>query len=98
MFPGDSRSKWKGKLLADSRVSHMWDEEKIAGRWFAEYLRQQEDYKTKITWDAYFLYSPEVHWNLTLPPPLSWGSPILSKSRGLGRSLFPLLDKLTTPE
>ncbi len=70
----------------------MWDEEKIVGRWFAEYLRQQEDYKTEVTWDAYFLYPPETHWNLTFPPPLSWGSPIISKSRELDRVLPPLLD------
>lgn len=92
MFPGDSRSKWKGKLLTDLRVTHMWDEEKIVGRWFTEYLRQPEDYKTEVTWDAYFLYPLETHWNLTLPPPLSWGSPIILKSRELGRVLLPLLD------
>ncbi len=76
----------------------MWDEEKIAGQWFAEYLRQLENYKAEVTWDAYFLYSSEARWNITLPRPLSWGSPVVTKSRGLGRNLLPLLDNVTASE
>ena len=69
----------------------MWDEKKIAGQWFAEYLRQLESYKAEVTWDAYFLYSSESRWNITLPRPLSWGSPVVTKSRKLGRNLLSLL-------
>ncbi len=86
MFPGDARSKWKDRLR-DPRVSHLWDEKKIVGRWFAQHLHQK-----KTVWDAYILYSRQAHWNLESPPIASWGGPVIARSHELRRNLIRLLD------
>ena len=36
MFPGDAKSKWPASLLTDPRVTHLWDEGKLVGRWYGE--------------------------------------------------------------
>jgi hypothetical protein len=32
---GDDRVEWDGQILNDPRVTHLWDAERVTGRWFA---------------------------------------------------------------
>ena len=36
MIDGDEKDAFKPRLLDDPRVVHLWDEDKVIGRWFAE--------------------------------------------------------------
>ena len=38
MIPTDARSEWPTDRLADSRVTHFWDAQKVAGRWYASHV------------------------------------------------------------
>ena len=38
MFPGDSREYWRPDLLTDSRVVHLWDDERSVGRLYYQLL------------------------------------------------------------
>jgi hypothetical protein len=31
MVPGDTRRAWESRVLADPRVTHLWDEKRITG-------------------------------------------------------------------
>jgi hypothetical protein len=79
MLPGDDRSEWEFSLLSDSRVTHLWDEEKLAGRFFA----QSEDFYLPIAWDIYYLYGPDARWDDKPSPLVSWGYTIMGKRNQL---------------
>jgi hypothetical protein len=34
MLLGDSREAWDPAVISDDRVTHLWDERRLAGRWF----------------------------------------------------------------
>ena len=87
MIPLDYRWRWDDKVMTDPRVIHLWDEEKIAGQWFAEHV---EDYQG-VVWDTYYLYSPEARWDLAPTSLISSGSTVLAKREELQRSILPLL-------
>jgi hypothetical protein len=61
----DSRGAWNGNTLPDPRVLHFWDGERYVGEWFAEKV---EGYRG-VSWDAYYLYSPDATWE-TIPTSL----------------------------
>jgi hypothetical protein len=56
MLAGDSRAGWRSGAMPDPRVTHLWDEERIASRWFAEHVVGAQGF----TWDIYFLYGPNA--------------------------------------
>ena len=87
MLYGDSRERWDSGGLEDPRVIHLWDEDRIAGRWFAE----QEEFYAPVAWDAYYLYDSDARWSDTAPPLESLGSTILSKRDDLQNDLLALL-------
>ena len=86
--PGDARSEWPEQVLTDSRVIHLWDEERVTGRWFAEH----EDTFFPIAWDIYFLYGPDAHWGTEPAPLVSSGFTIIGRSSKLRADLLPLLN------
>ncbi len=51
--------------MPDPRVTHLWDEQRLSGRWFAQHLHNAQD----IIWDGYLLYGPDAKWE-ALPEPL----------------------------
>ena len=87
MLFSDSRSRWDGSIISDPRVIHLWDEQRVVGRFFAEH---EESY-LPISWDAYYLYSPDAHWGEEPSPLVSWGTTIRSRSGQLREDLLPLL-------
>lgn len=84
MVFGDSRSRWDGAGLADSRVTHLWDERKVVGNWYSANVTQRRG----TTWDFYAVYGPEAR---DLRSPLSMGAPIIFKREDLAASIGPLL-------
>jgi hypothetical protein len=91
MLGGDSRSAWRSGALPDRRVTHLWDEQRLAAQWFSRHVEQTEG----LVWDTYMLYGPDATWaNMeTAPEPLiSSGATVVNKRAELESSLLPLLD------
>ena len=82
MVEGDERQAFKPELLSDSRVTHLWDEQRVVGRWFAERF-EVEDFGGQITWDAFFLFGSDAGWDEKPHPLLSSGFPIRLKREEL---------------
>ncbi len=74
--------------MTDPRVIHLWDEEKIAGQWFAENMEGYEG----IVWDIYYLYGPEAEWTHIPQPLISSGFTVLGQREELQTHLLPLLE------
>jgi hypothetical protein len=92
MYPGDERSKWPASLLADGRVTHLWDEEKIVGRWYNERadsmrpsLTPESKWNGQILWDSYLLYAPDATWDDAPTRLLRWGRTIVAAREALRR-------------
>ena len=89
MLGGDQRASWDSAVLTDPRVIHLWDRDRLAGRWFAENL----DGYQGVSWDAYYLYGPGPDWQTTPGPPLSAESSILSHRDELRAALATLFSR-----
>ena len=89
----DARAKWLADILTDRRVTHLWDEQKTVGQWYAQYVtRGGTAGSHAVAWDAYFLYSPEALWQpAQAPVALRWGSPIVKGRDELQQGLSDLL-------
>jgi len=87
MLWGDAREAWDPGVIFDSRVKHFWDQEKLAGQWFA---KNAEGYQG-IVWDAYYLYGPEATWGAAPPSVLSSGGTIYGERQQLEQAILPLL-------
>jgi hypothetical protein len=87
MLPWDSPLAFPSaqKTMSDPRVTHFWDKEKIAGRWFKENVTP--DYQGKVIWDVYYLYGPEAEWGSTPQPLLIWGRTIMGNSQELSQEI-----------
>jgi hypothetical protein len=70
MLGDDARSKWDIELLADSRVRHYWNADRLVGTWFAEEVVGFDG----VVWDAYYLYDARARWNESPLPAISTGS------------------------
>ncbi len=96
MYPGDAESKWPRELLADPRLQHRWDEDKDAGKWFLEHLkdlRPAHDVEGKFPqkadamWDTWMLFDRTARWTDKPGGLLSWGYPIIKSQELLTRDL-----------
>ena len=85
MLLSDDRSKLDPTVLADPRSTQFWDQDKIAGKWFAQNVDHFPNGST--SWDAYYLYVASARWNSSLPPFLATGHPVLSAASNLQRAL-----------
>lgn len=90
MLPTDARSKWDPEYLSDRRVSHFWDEERIAGLWFARAGVGGLGY-AGVVWDAYLLFAPQASWDDEPGPLVSAGAPVVAKGGQLEAELGRLL-------
>ncbi len=81
MYPGDARSKWSPSFIADPRVVHLWDEQRVVGRVFLSRLpgwaaRRAPDTMEPVddaVWDAFFVYVPGDGWQDAPRQPRFWG-------------------------
>jgi len=89
MYPGDDRSRWDVTLLEDARVTRLWDEQKIVGRWLVD--QKVVDYDGDTLWDAYLLFGPKAIWDATLARLISWGEPVYLRKRELEGALSSIL-------
>jgi len=90
----DSRARWRSDLLADRRVTHFWDVDSEAGRWFFQHVTRREG--ADVEWDGYCVYPASARWESVPSPLLRWGRTVLGDREGLQGALLPLLE--TAPE
>jgi hypothetical protein len=84
MLAGDSRRGWDGARLIDTRVTHLWDEQKVVGDWYSANVTREPT----TTWDFFAVYGPDA---ADLAKPLNSGRTIVSRSTQLKSSIEPLL-------
>jgi len=89
MLGGDAREKWDGTTMPDTRVTHFWDGELQVGQWFAE---QVEGYRG-VSWDTYYLYSPDAKWETMASHLVGSGGTIYDEREALKMQLSTLLEK-----
>jgi len=87
MIRTDSRWLRQKRWLDDSRVVHFWDEEKLAGRFWAENVTQAGD----IEWDAFFLYGPDASWGERPARTTGLGPAHSQRKTAAGRGAIPSL-------
>src|SRR4051812_44184190 len=87
MLWGDSRDGWDSTVLPDARGTHLWDGQKLVGRWFAT----QDANPQGIYWDAYWLYGPTARWDAAPGPLVGRGGPVIDVGGQLQSQLVPLL-------
>ncbi len=99
MTKTDARTEWKKWRMPDSKVTHFWDEKKLLGEQFAKYVEPKSAWlirtKSKVEWDAIYLYGREAVWRETenVPSPLIvWGRPILNVRKNVMKKILPLLE------
>jgi hypothetical protein len=92
MLAPDARSEWDSRALADRRVTHFWDGERLAGTWLADRDLGGLGY-AGIVWDAFFVFGPEASWGDEPGPLHASGAPVIARSRHLADSLQPLLER-----
>ena len=100
MLESDSRPSWPPDVLTDPRVTHLWDEERVLGRWYAQDLKLKMWSRSLNTWadalwDAYLLYGPEARWTSGPQPLIGWGTSIMETREELRSKLNPLLRQST---
>jgi len=88
MLGGDSRERWNGSTMPDTRVVHYWDGERTIGQWFAKEIDGYEG----IAWDTYYLYGPDAIWKTVPSPLVGSGGPIYYEQESLKKQISILLD------
>lgn len=91
MLATDARSEWDPGVLADERVTHYWDGERIAGTWLADHDVGGGGF-AGIVWDAFFVFGPEAGWGTEPGPLLGAGAPVIDDTEELEDTLLPLLE------
>lgn len=80
----DSRALWDGAGLDDPRVVHLWDDDDLAGPWFAEH---QPDLGG-VDWDFYLLYDADAAWD---DAPVDTGFSVRGEGERLVDAVTPLI-------
>lgn len=91
MYPGDVRDRWPAEVMADPRVVHYWDEDKVVGTWYAARLPEiqklmapgSKGYEDPVLWDAYLIYGPDARWSGAPSGLRGWGRTILGTRESL---------------
>ena len=91
ILPGDSRSAWDKNVLADPRVVSLWDENRIAGRWFADHQTGGLDRPGGVVWDAFLAFDKAAHWQQEPSGLVAAASTIIGNTAALERHFIPLL-------
>jgi hypothetical protein len=85
VLAGDSRGAWDKAVLADPRVTQLWDGRQLFGNWLQAH--------GGALWDTFLVYGPNPRWHKTPTRPLASGSPIIGATDELEQSLLPLIGK-----
>jgi hypothetical protein len=92
MLPTDRRARWDDRILNDPRVTHLWDEQRVVGRWLAE----QDLADGPIAWDVYLLFPPAGRWQGRPPEPIGSGGPVVAVTGDLESQLAALVPDAST--
>jgi hypothetical protein len=87
MMTGDARQMTDLRLFGDRRALNFWDENHLAGRWFATNV----DGFDGVSWDQYYLYGAGARWTDKPGPLLSEGGPVIGSTGDLSGALAPIL-------
>jgi len=86
--PNDARQRVDLNLIPDRRTTQLWDEQRLAGRFFAE----NEGFNfEQIAYDVYYLYCMGAEWDLNPAPLVSSEYTILGKKNQLRDDINGLL-------
>jgi hypothetical protein len=85
VLAGDSREAWNRDVLADRRVTQLWDQNQTVGSWLQQH--------GGAFWDAFLVYRPTARWSAHPTAPVAEGSPIIGSTDALERALTPLLQR-----
>ncbi len=92
ILPTDFRFTRRASLLADPRVTHLWDREKAVGQWFASYRGPEGDcFMGDVAWDLFYVFGLEAQWGDRPDPLVACGGPVIEKSGKLAAAIAPLL-------
>lgn len=93
MLATDSRSKWDGSIFDDPRVTNLWDEDRVLGRWLA----QRDDLNATrfgpIVWDAFLVFGASSDWQESPSALLATGSPVIGETSKLGATVASALEQ-----
>jgi hypothetical protein len=87
MLDGDEAARWPRAVFTDRRVQQRWDEQKTAGRWFLDNLRDLRPahsvtgkfpQRVDAMWDTWLLFGRRARWNDVPDGLLSWGYTIMA--------------------
>jgi hypothetical protein len=79
VLAGDSRQAWKPDVLADARVTQLWDQNQAVGTWLQQHGGP--------LWDAFLVYQPTARWQGRPTILGDWGSTIIGNTDQLTRAL-----------
>jgi hypothetical protein len=86
MLATDSRGRWSASNLPGANVRQYWDGDRKVGTWLADHDMGGLGYPG-VVWDAFFVFGPKAHWIGVPAPLLASGSPVVSETASLQRSL-----------
>jgi len=86
MYDEDDPARWPRDVFTDRRVEQRWDENKAAGAWFLEHLRDLRParavsgrfpQRVDAMWDTWMLFDRGATWKETPDGLVSWGYTIM---------------------
>ncbi len=86
-----ARVSWDPNVLADERVTHVWDPDRIVGTWFAEARDLKLGYPGDVVWDAWLLFEPDARWPARTSHLVGFGWTVIGTRDELERKVTPLL-------
>ena len=88
MLGTDRRDRWPRDALTDPRVTHLWDEGKVAGREYAKLF----DSPGQVAWDMFVLYPEGVGSLRNNDGIQAWGAPLYDRREELARGVASLAE------
>lgn len=82
MLPSDRRAKWDPRALADGRVRHYWDTDRVLGKWISKNVEGCE-HLGPVDWDSYYLFDGDARWDESLAGIEACGTPIVKNTERL---------------
>lgn len=82
VLTGDSRDRWR-PVLTDTRVVNYWDEERLAGRFFAN----GPGYINGAIYDWYFLFGADATWTDRPTAQVAAGTTVITKADALRQAI-----------
>ena len=86
-FMAGTRNAVQTSVLADPRVTNLWDQNAISSQWFSRHLTHQPG----PTWDYYILFGPSARWAAAPGPVISQDGTVLGTTSNLAAAIAPLL-------